>query len=125
MANQTLDGIEGNKAVDEMSLTVLAVNEVKTFTNFRGEGQMQNLRVADAAENECTFTLWNTDVNKLKCGDKFTLVKGWCKDYKGELQLSTGKIGKIVMDGEPMPAKEAPKAEAPKTGFKSKYAKKA
>ena len=49
------------------------------------------------------MTLWNEDVDKVNQGDKIHLQNGWCSEFKGEVQISSGKFGKIevVEQGNP------------------------
>ena len=41
------------------------------------------------------ITLWNEQVGLFKQGDKIVISTGWCKSFEDELQVSTGKFGKI------------------------------
>lgn len=41
------------------------------------------------------FTLWDDQVGQFKVGDKISMTTGWCKSFENELQVSTGKFGKI------------------------------
>ena len=49
------------------------------------------------------MTLWNEDVDKVNAGDKIHLQNGLCSEFKGEIQISSGKFGKIevVEQGNP------------------------
>lgn len=44
---------------------------------------------------EINLTLWNDDTGKFKVGDKIKLENGWVTEFKGNLQVSSGKNGKI------------------------------
>lgn len=44
---------------------------------------------------EINLTLWNDDTGKFKVGDKIKLENGWVTEFKGTLQVSSGKNGKI------------------------------
>ena len=41
------------------------------------------------------LTLWNNDVDLVEKGEALKLTDGWCKEWNGNLQASTGKSGKI------------------------------
>jgi ssDNA-binding replication factor A large subunit len=41
------------------------------------------------------ISLWKEQVGHFKVGDKILLSTGWCKEFEGELQVSTGLYGKI------------------------------
>jgi len=44
---------------------------------------------------EINLTLWNDDAGKFKVGDKIKIENGWVTEFKGNLQVSAGKNGKI------------------------------
>ena len=73
---------------------VRSLEEPRTFNKFGKEGRVCNAVVADSS-GEVTLTLWNDDVDKVKVGDKIKIENGWCSEFKGQKQLSTGKFGKL------------------------------
>ena len=44
---------------------------------------------------EISLSLWNDDSGKFKVGDKIKLENGWVTEFKGNLQVSAGKNGKL------------------------------
>jgi ssDNA-binding replication factor A large subunit len=44
--------------------------------------------------------LWNEDIEKIKAGDKVHLVNGYVSEWQGEMQLTTGRIGKLEIVGK-------------------------
>ena len=44
---------------------------------------------------DCKLTLWNEETEKIKNDDKIRITNGWADEYKGEMQVSAGKFGKI------------------------------
>jgi len=44
---------------------------------------------------EINLSLWNDDAGKFKVGDKIKLENGWVTEFKGNMQVSPGKNGKI------------------------------
>jgi replication factor A1 len=69
-------------------------DEARTFEKFGKEGRVCNAFLKDDT-GEVKLTLWNDDVDSVNIGDKVHLQNGWCSEYKGEKQLSSGKFGKI------------------------------
>ncbi len=61
----------------------------------------KKLRVANATirdeSGEITLTLWNDDIDKVAIGDKIKIENGFCSEFKGNVQLSAGKYGKITV----------------------------
>ncbi len=46
---------------------------------------------------EIELSLWNDDCGKFNKGDKVEITNGWVSEFRGNLQLSTGKFGKIEL----------------------------
>ena len=88
--------LQPNTSVDILELDVIEVEEPREFTNFRGAGRVANARAKDES-GEIKLTLWNEQVDTVKSGDKVTIENGWVKDFRGELQVSTGKLGKLTV----------------------------
>lgn len=78
---------------------VIKKDSPRSFEKFGKSGRVCNAILKDAT-GSITLTLWNDDVDKVKVGDTIKLENGWCSEYKGERQVSTGKLGRIeVMEG--------------------------
>ena len=88
--------LKPNSAVDVLELEIVEVEEPREFTNFRGTGRVANARAKDGS-GEIKLTLWNEQADQVKVGDKVTIENGWVKDFRGELQVSTGRLGKITV----------------------------
>jgi len=39
--------------------------------------------------------LWNDDYKKVNDGDKLKITNGWVTEYKGRIQISSGKKGTL------------------------------
>ncbi len=86
----------------DLVLEVVDKEEPRTFEKFGKEGRVCNVKAKDAS-GQVKMTLWNEDVDKVNAGDKIHLQNGWCSEFKGEIQISSGKFGKIevVEQGNP------------------------
>ncbi|PIZ51675.1 hypothetical protein COY27_02640 [Candidatus Woesearchaeota archaeon CG_4_10_14_0_2_um_filter_33_13] len=78
----------------DLVLEVVSKEEPRTFEKFGKSGSVCNVTVKDNS-GKVKVTLWNDDVERVNLGDKIHIKNGWCSDYKGELQVSSGKFGKI------------------------------
>ena len=69
------------------------------------------------------LTLWNEDVDKVNVGDKVKLTEGYVGEYQGEMQLSTGRGGKLEVigkaDGTAAPAEKGPSEKPSKNTVKT------
>ncbi len=89
--------IQPNASIDLLEAEVVSVEEPREFTNFRGSGKVSNAIVKDES-GEVKLTLWNEQVEEVKEGAKIKLENGWAKEYRGELQVSSGKFGKLTVE---------------------------
>ncbi len=86
--------IKSNTGNIDLVLHVTDKEEPRTFEKFGKKGRVCNATVKDNS-GRIKMTLWNEDIDKVTIGDKIHLQNGWCSEFKGEKQLSTGKFGKI------------------------------
>ena len=56
--------------------------------------------IAKDETGDIKLTLWNDDIEKVKSGDKVKLTNGYVSEWQGELQLTTGRFGKIEVISE-------------------------
>ena len=75
---------------------VINKEEPRTFEKFGKSGQVCNAKLKDGS-GEIKLTLWNEDIEKINVGDKVHLENGWCSEFKGDIQISTGRRGKITV----------------------------
>lgn len=110
--------LKPNQAVDSIVLEIVDKGEAKEFINFRGKVRVANAKVRDST-GECTLTLWNDEIERYSRGQKIRIINGWCKEYRGEIQVSSGKYGKIeVLAGGTAQLEEKATAKAPKAAPK-------
>ncbi len=86
--------IQANQGNIDVVIEIVAKEEPRTFEKFGKQGRVCNAKAKDGS-GEIKLTLWNEDVDKVNVGDKIHLQNGWCSEYQGERQLSSGKFGKI------------------------------
>lgn len=62
------------------------------------------IRVANATvsdeSGQITLTLWEKDIDKVSIGDKIKIENGWVSEFKGSLQITAGKQGKLEILGK-------------------------
>jgi replication factor A1 len=94
-----ISDLKANQPIDFIVLEIVNPGEAKEFTNFRGQVRVANAKVKDET-GECSLTLWNDDAGKFSKGQKIKITNGWCKEYRGEIQVSSGKYGRIEVIGD-------------------------
>lgn len=88
--------LKPNKAVDVLEAEVVEIEDAKEFASFKGTGRLANAKLKDKT-GEVKLTLWNDQIEKVSKGNKIKIENGWVKEYRGELQVSTGKFGKLTV----------------------------
>jgi len=86
--------LQPNQGNIDLVLNVKEKEDERTFEKFGKSGRVCKATVVDGS-GEVKLTLWNEDVDKVNAGDKIHLKNGWCSEYQGEKQLSSGKFGTI------------------------------
>ena len=115
-----LKDVQANKGNIDVIAEITTKEEPRTFEKFGKTGRVCSAKVKDHT-GELTLTLWNDDVDKVNVGDKIHLQNGWCSEFRGEKQLSSGKFGKIEVVGANPAAKDAQSLKnTAKTASKSK-----
>ena len=82
----------------DITLEVIEKSEPRTFDKFGKSGKVCNTNAKDET-GTISVTLWNEDVDNVNVGDTIKIENGWVGEYQGELQLSTGKYGKLEVVG--------------------------
>jgi len=83
----------------DLTADVIDKSSPKEFQKFGAPGKLCNIRVKDET-GELMMTLWNDQVEKVNVGDKIRVSNGYVNEWQGEMQLSTGKFGKLEIIGK-------------------------
>ncbi len=86
--------LKPNQSVTLEKVEVVSAGDVREFAKFGKVGRVCNLKIKDSS-GEVDLTLWNDDVDKFEVGDKLKITDGWAKEWNSNLQVSSGKNGKI------------------------------
>jgi replication factor A1 len=74
--------------------TITAISAIRDVTTSRGPSQVADATLQDDT-GTITLTLWGEDAKRYTVGQKIKITDGWVKDFRGKLQISTGRSGKI------------------------------
>ncbi len=76
--------------------TITAISAVRDVTTARGPSQVADATLTDET-GSITLTLWGEDTRRYQVGQKIRITDGWVKDFRGKLQVSAGRSGKITV----------------------------
>ena len=83
----------------DITVDVVDVGETREFQKFGKPGKVANAIAKDETGN-IKLTLWNEDIEKVHAGDKVQLTSGYVNEWQGEMQLTTGRMGKLEIVGK-------------------------
>lgn len=86
--------IQSGQGKIDIVVEIVSKDEPRTFDKFGKSGKVANAKAKDSS-GEITMSLWNEQCDMVNVGDKVHVINGWCSEYKGEKQLSTGKFGRL------------------------------
>ena len=78
----------------DITIDVTEIGPVREFQKFGKPGRVATANAKDES-GSVKLTLWNDDINKVKAGDKIHLTNGYVNEWQGEIQLTTGRLGKM------------------------------
>ena len=83
----------------DIIIDVIDVESPREFQKFGKPGKVANA-VAKDETGDIKLTLWNEDIDKVKAGDKVHLTNAYVNEWQGEMQLTTGRMGKMEVVGK-------------------------
>ena len=73
---------------------VTKVGEIREINKYGRQLKVANVTIKDES-GEIDLVLWNENIDRVKEGDKISIENGYVSEYKGTIQLTLGKFGKM------------------------------
>ena len=83
----------------DITVDIVDVGETREFQKFGKSGRVATA-IAKDDTGDVKFTLWNEDIDRVKAGDKVHISNGYVNEWQGEMQLTTGRMGKLEVVGK-------------------------
>lgn len=103
----------------DIIVDVVDVGPIREFQKFGKPGKVATA-IAKDETGDVKLTLWNDDIAKVTAGDKIHLTNGYVNEWQGEIQLTTGKLGKLEVVGKSDSKPAEKEDETIHTNFSSK-----
>jgi len=88
--------IRANAKVDLLELTITEKGETRSVsTRVGGSSRVCDAKGKDAEGGIVALSLWNDEVDRVSVGDHVRIVNGWAREWRGEVQVSAGRLGKL------------------------------
>ncbi|MDP3765584.1 MAG: OB-fold nucleic acid binding domain-containing protein [Nanoarchaeota archaeon] len=83
----------------DIEIDIVDVGVPREFQKFGKPGKVATA-IAKDETGDIKLTLWNDDIDKVNAGDKVHLTNGYVNEWQGEMQLTTGRMGKLEVIGK-------------------------
>ena len=83
----------------DIIVDVVDVGDPREFQKFGKPGKVSTA-IAKDETGDIKLSLWNEDTERIKAGDKIHLTNGYVTEWQGEMQLTTGRLGKLEVIGK-------------------------
>ncbi len=82
--------------VESIELTVVSKGDVREFSSRSGSvGKVCDCKAKDADGDELQVTLWNEEIERVSANDRIRISNGWVREWRGNLQVSAGRYGRL------------------------------
>ena len=78
----------------EIVVEVTDIGDVREFEKFGNSGRVATAKAKDDT-GEINLTLWNDEIDNVKVGDKVKISNGYVNEFQGDMQLTSGRFGKL------------------------------
>ena len=83
----------------DIIVDIIDIGDIREFQKFGKPGKVANA-IAKDETGDIKLTLWNEDIEKVQAGDRAHLTNGYVNEWQGEMQLTTGRMGKLEVVGK-------------------------
>src|SRR5437899_5434168 len=82
--------------VDTIDLTIREKGAAREFSSRSGSsGKVCDAKAVDDEGTEVSVSLWNDEIERVQANDRIRITNGWAREWRGNLQVSAGKYGKL------------------------------
>ncbi|MEK6957922.1 MAG: hypothetical protein AABW99_03020 [archaeon] len=87
--------LKTREPIAEIMLEIVSKGETRQFSTEKGSGKVCSCAGKDDSGEEVSVSLWNEQIDQVNEGDKIKITEGWCSEFRGQKQVSTGKKGNL------------------------------
>jgi replication factor A1 len=82
--------------VDVIELTIREKGTARDFSSRSGStGKVCDAKAVDEDGTEVSVSLWNDEIDRVKANDRIRITNGWAREWRGNIQVSAGRYGKL------------------------------
>jgi replication factor A1 len=79
----------------DIELKVVEIDEPRTYARRDGREGRVATAVAEDDTGKIKVSLWDTDIDRVKVGDKIKITNGYARLFRNEVHVSAGIYGKL------------------------------
>jgi len=87
--------LKAEQKFDVLEITVTEKGESRTVSTFRGESRVCDAKGVDEDGDSVALSLWNEEIDQVKENDRVRITNGWVRQWRGNMQVSAGRFGKL------------------------------
>ncbi len=82
--------------IDSLEVTIKEKGTARDFSSRTGsKGKVCDARAVDDENQEVSVSLWNEEIERVQVNDRIRITNGWAREWRGNLQVSAGRFGKL------------------------------
>lgn len=82
--------------VDALELVIKEKGSARDFSTRSGSsGKVCDAKAVDDENQEVSVSLWNEEIERVQVNDRIRITNGWAREWRGNLQVSAGRYGKL------------------------------
>jgi replication factor A1 len=82
--------------IDTLELTIKEKGSARDFSSRSGStGKVCDAKAVDDEHQEVSVSLWNEEIDRVQVNDRIRITNGWAREWRGNLQVSAGRFGKL------------------------------
>lgn len=97
--NMQIKDLQPKQGNVNIELDIVSKDEPREFEKFGKTGRVCNANGKDET-GEIKVTLWNEQIESVNAGDKVRFENAFINEFRGDLQITTGKFGKFEVIGK-------------------------
>jgi len=80
---------------DVLEITIQEKGETRNVSTFRGQSRVCDAKGVDEDGESVALSLWNEEIDQVNQNDRVRITNGWVRQWRGNLQVSAGRFGKL------------------------------
>ena len=82
--------------IDTLELLIKEKGSARDFSSRSGStGKVCDAKAVDDENQEVSVSLWNEEIERVQVNDRIRITNGWAREWRGNLQVSAGRFGKL------------------------------